>query len=318
MHCKIKKLLIIIIILTLSERLSAQESRTEYNFLRLPMSAHVAALGGDNISIIEDDPTLIFHNPALISCVSDKSININFMNYMEGVNTGSASFIRAVGEKGTWGVMAQYMDYGEIRETTVDNVETGTFSAKDIMVGGTFTYLLGTNLAGGISAKFITSYIGDYNSIAVGVDLGLNYYLPQNGLSFSIVARNLGGQVKAFEDEFERIPFDLQAGVTKKLGNAPLRVSVTMTRINSWDDSFLEHFVIGAEIFLTKKIYIAGGYNVRRAEEMEIADTEDESSHGAGLSLGGGLTIKKLQFHVAYAKYHVSSSSLNFSLSLGL
>ena len=33
----------------------AQESQTEYNFLRLPMSAHAAALGGDNISLIEDD-----------------------------------------------------------------------------------------------------------------------------------------------------------------------------------------------------------------------------------------------------------------------
>ena len=36
----------------------AQESQTAYNFLRLPESAHAAALGGDNISIIEDDATL--------------------------------------------------------------------------------------------------------------------------------------------------------------------------------------------------------------------------------------------------------------------
>ena len=35
----------------------AQESQTAYNFLRLPVSAHVAALGGDNISIVEDDAT---------------------------------------------------------------------------------------------------------------------------------------------------------------------------------------------------------------------------------------------------------------------
>ena len=57
----------------------AQESQTAYNFLRLPVSAHVAALGGDNISIVEDDATLIFHNPALINDVSDRTINLNFM-----------------------------------------------------------------------------------------------------------------------------------------------------------------------------------------------------------------------------------------------
>ena len=28
----------------------AQESQTEYNFLRLPVSAHAGALGGDNIT----------------------------------------------------------------------------------------------------------------------------------------------------------------------------------------------------------------------------------------------------------------------------
>ena len=58
---------------------TAQESQTAYNFLRLPVSAHVAALGGDNITIVEDDATLIFHNPALINEVSDRTVNLNFM-----------------------------------------------------------------------------------------------------------------------------------------------------------------------------------------------------------------------------------------------
>lgn len=313
-----QKLLIIALVSVLSVAAIAQESETEYNFLRLPMSAHVAALGGDNISMPDDDATLIFHNPALISFVSDRTANINFMNYMEGVNTGSASYIWAMGERGTWGVMAQYMDYGDMRQTDVDGAQTGTFSAKDIMVGGTFTYLLSDAIAGGVSLKYITSYIGDYSSIAMGIDLGLNYYNAEKGLSLSIVARNLGGQVKAFEDDFESIPFDLQVGVTKKLTGAPLRLSATMTRLHSWDDAFMKHFTFGADLYLTKKIYLAAGYNVRRADEMTISDNEDESSHGAGLSFGGGISIKKLQFHFAYAKYHVSSSSLTFNLSLAL
>ena len=32
----------------------AQVSQNAYNFLRLPVSAHAAALGGDNITIIDD------------------------------------------------------------------------------------------------------------------------------------------------------------------------------------------------------------------------------------------------------------------------
>ena len=80
----------------------AQESQTGYNFLRLPVSAHAAALGGDNITLVEDDEALIFHNPALLSTVSDKTINLNYMNYMQGANTASAAFNRIVKERARW------------------------------------------------------------------------------------------------------------------------------------------------------------------------------------------------------------------------
>ncbi len=313
-----KKLLFAIVTTLMPAFASAQESRTDYNFLRLPMSAHAAALGGENITLIEDDATLIFHNPALITSVSDKTINLNYMTYMEGTKTAGASFVRAAGERATWGVSAQYMDYGTMKETTADNIETGTFSAKDIMIGGTFAYTLTDRLAGGVTAKVITSAIGGYNSIAMGVDLGLNWYLEEQGLSLSAAARNLGGQVKAFNDDFERIPLDIQIGVSKKLGNAPLRVSATMTRLNEWEGRFINHFVVGADILLSSNIYVAGGYNFRRADEMKITDAEGSSSHGAGLSAGAGLQLERFKLHVAYAKYHVSTASLTFNVSYTL
>lgn len=297
---------------------SAQESQTDYNFLRLPISAHAAALGGDNITIVEDDPTLLFHNPALITSVSDKSINLNYMTYMEGVNTASASFVKAYKERATWGVSAQYMDYGSMKETTENNVETGTFSAKDIAVAGSFAYLLTDRIAGGVTAKVVSSSIAGYNSLAVGVDLGINYYDEERGWSLSAVARNLGGQVKAYDDDFEKMPLDLQIGASKKLGNAPLRISATMTRLNNWKGRFLNHFVVGADVLLSSSIYIAGGYNFLRADEMAIDDTEGSSSHGAGLSIGGGLQLQRFKLQVAYAKYHVSSSSLMFNVTYSL
>lgn len=299
--------------------LTAQESQTTFNFLRLPVSAHVAALGGDNITIVEDDPTLIFHNPALITSVSDKSINLNYMNYMEGVNTASASFVKAVKERATWGVSAQYMDYGSMKETTESGEQIGTFSAKDISVAGSFAYLLTDRIAGGVTAKFVTSYIAGYNSMAVAVDLGLNYYDENKGISLSAVARNLGGQVKAYNDDFESIPLDIQIGASKKLGNAPIRLSATMARLNDWDYGFIKHFSFGVDLLLSSSVYVAGGYNCRRADEMKIADSEDNSSsHGAGFSFGGGLQLERFKLQVAYAKYHVSSHSLLFNASFSL
>ena len=298
--------------------LSAQESQTAYNFLRLPVSAHAAALGGDNISLVDDDATLIFQNPALINDVSDRTINLNFMTYMEGAKTASAAFLKAAGERGTWGVTAQYMDYGSMKETTADNQELGTFSARDIAIGGTFAYALTNELSGGVTAKFITSYIGSYNSLALGVDLGINYYHEDYDLSLSAVARNLGGQFKAYKDDFDSIPLDLQIGATKRIGHSPLRVSATMSRLNDWSEGFGRHFAIGADVLLGQSIYVAAGYNFRRAGEMKISDAEGSSAHSAGLSIGAGLSLERFKLHVAYAKYHVSASSILINISYAL
>lgn len=293
-----------------SYEIEAQESKTVYNFLRLPVSAHAAALGGENISIDDDDPTLVFHNPALASNVADRSLNLNYMTYMEGVKVASASFVKAFLERATWALEAQYVDYGTMKHTTVDNEVLGDVSAKDIAVGGTFTYTLSDKIAGGVTAKFVSSSLAGYNSIGVAVDLGVNYLNPDLGLSLSAVARNLGGQLKAYEDDFEKLPFDLQLGVSKRLGESPLRFSVTMTRLHDWDDKFINHFIFGAEAFLSDNIWLGGGINPRRSDDMKISDGESESSHGAGFSLGGGLQLDRFKLQVAYGKYHVSASSL--------
>ena len=313
-----KGLLVVISVLFSIARMQAQESQEVYSFLRLPVSAHVAALGGDNITLTDDDATLIFHNPALISGVSDKSINLNFMTYMEGAKTASASFVRAYKERATWGVAAQYMDYGTMKQTTADNVETGEFSARDIALAGTFTYLLSDRISGGVTGRFITSHIASYSSAAVAIDLGVNYQDSERGWSLSAVAKNLGGQIQAYEDDFERIPLDLQLGVAKRLIGSPLRLSATLSRLNNWDQGFIKHVAVGADLLLGENIYVAAGYNFRRASETKITDSEGESNHGAGLSLGAGLQLQRFKLHVAYAKYHVSASSLLINVSYSL
>ncbi len=297
----------------------AQESQSGYNFLRLPVSAHAAALGGDNITLIEDDEALIFHNPALLSTVSDKTLNLNYMNYMEGVNTASVAFNRIVKERASWAVSAQYVDYGSMKEVDENNVQTGTFSARDISLAGYFSYLLSARIAGGISAKFITSYIGDYNSIAMGVDLGLNYYDPETEWSVSLVAKNLGGQLKAYDQEYDKMPMDIQMGVSKRMPHMPFRFSATLVDLNHWDYSLINHAVVGVDLLIGSNIWIGGGYNFRRAEEMSIEDSEGtSSSHAAGLSVGAGIYLERLKLNLAYGKYHVSSGSLLINVAYTL
>lgn len=297
----------------------AQESQTVYNFLRLPVSAHAAAIGGDNITIIEDDEALIFHNPALLSSVSDKTINLNYMTYMSGAKTASAAFNKIIKERTSVALSAQYIDYGKMKETDANNVIIGDFTAKDVSIAGYFSYLLSERVVGGIAAKFISSSIGQYNATALGVDLGLNYYDPEHEWSLSLVAKNLGGQLSHYNEESEKMPIDVQAGVSKRLGTTPFRVSLTMVDLNHWNYKFMHHVVAGMDVNLGSSIWLGLGYNFRRASEMNITDSDDEeSSHGAGFSIGGGLNLQRFKVNIAYGKYHVSSSSLLFNVAYSL
>lgn len=297
---------------------TAQESQTEYNFLRLPVSAHAAALGGENITIIEDDPALMFSNPALAASVNDKTIGLSYMNYMDGVNYMSASFNKILKEKATLAGGIQYVNYGKMKQTDENNVQSGEFSASDIAIDAIFSYQLSERIVGGITAKFIMSYIGSYSSMAAGIDLGVNYYDPDREWSISAVAKNLGGEVKAYDEEFGKMPLDLQVGVSKTFAALPVRLSATLVDLTHYNYSFKNHINLGADVLLSQSLWIGAGYNFRRVEEMKISDGESESSHGAGLSFGAGLNLERFKLNVAYGKYHVSSSSLVVNAAFAL
>lgn len=310
-----KKFVLTLISTLFTCMLWAQESQTEYNFLRLPVSAHAAALGGDNITIIEDDPALMFSNPALASSVSDKTIGLSYMNYMSGANYMGASYTKALGEKGTIAGGVQYMNYGKMKEYDQNNTQIGTFNASEIAIEGIFSYELAHNLVGGITAKFINSYIGNYSSMAVGVDLGLNWFEPDYQWSVSMVAKNLGGQIKAYEENYGKMPMDVQVGVSKTFAALPVRLSATLVDLTHYDYRFINHLNLGADILLSDNIWIGGGYNFRRADEMTIGTNEDSSAHGAGFSVGGGINLERFKLNLAYGKYHAASSSVLVNLA---
>ena len=322
------RLVILSFVMLLCQSARGQESTSVFNFLNLPTSAHTTALGGRNISLIEDDASLIFQNPALLASVSDNSLNLNFMTYMRGSKTGSASFSRIAGERGTWGVGVQFVGYGNMKGTLETGEELGDVRALDMAISGMYSYSLSERWVGAATGKIIYSKYADYTSCGLAVDLGLNYYDEEHDFSVSAVAANLGGQVKAFGEDHERLPFNLQLGFTKSLGHAPIRFSVTMVDISRWSSKYyyhvskkpkggsilMNHFCVGVDIIPTKQFYVAAGFNFRRAYEMKAAG----SSHAAGLSAGAGLNIKKFKLGLAYAKYHVSAPTLSVSLSYSL
>ncbi len=306
----------------------AQEYASAFNTLRLPASSHAAALGGQNVTLIEDEPTAGWYNPALYANVSDLSAGLNFMTYAAGSTWMGAHFVKAFGERHTMAVGVQYMNYGKMDETDEAGNTLGQFSAKDIVIGAGYSYLLSDRWTGGANLKMMVSNLADYTALAAAIDVGVNYYDDENDLSVSASLQNIGTQLKAYHDgQRTHLPFTLALGFSKGMAHLPVRFHVTMTDVTHWKSSYyvlpenkdkdksdkvgfgkiaLNHFVLGLDILPTDYLYLSVGYNFRRAYELKASG----SSHLAGLSAGAGVNVKHFKFGVSYAKYHQASNSI--------
>lgn len=306
----------------------AQEYASAFNTLRLPASSHAAALGGQNVTLIEDEPTAGWYNPALYANVSDLSAGLDFMTYAAGSTWMGAHFVKAFGERHTMAVGAQYMNYGKMDETDEAGNTLGQFSAKDIVIGAGYSYLLSDRWTGGANLKMMVSNLADYTALAAAIDVGVNYYDDENDLSVSVSLQNIGTQLKAYHDgQRTHLPFTLALGFSKGMAHLPVRFHVTMTDVTRWKSSYyvlpenkdkdksdkvgfgkiaLNHFVLGLDILPTDYLYLSVGYNFRRAYELKASG----SSHLAGLSAGAGVNVKHFKFGVSYAKYHQASNSI--------
>ena len=319
---------ILSLLLFLPLTINAQGGESAFNFLRLPYSSRAAALGGSNISVIDDDLSLAMHNPALLVNTADKTIDLSFMTYMSGSKVAGAAFNKHFGERSSGAVSARYVDYGKFDGYTEDNIYTGTFRAMDFELGVMYCYLLSNNWSGGVTGKLIYSQYESLKSLALGVDLGLNYYNPDIDFSASLTFKNLGGQVMTFEQKYELMPIDIQLGFTKRLSHAPILISATLVNLHKWraDDFYnadgskdnfgeilLKHIVLGADVLIGKNFYASVGYNFRAGRELSV-----NSKSFDGFSLGAGLHINKVKFGVSYSKLHISASSLLFNLSYSL
>lgn len=310
---------------------------TAYNFLNVPSSSHVYGLGGHNLTIIDDDINLIEQNPSLLGPEFDHQVGINYMRYIGETNFAGLRYGQGVSEHGAFAVGLQYFGYGNIQGAAVDGTKTGTFSASDIAFSMTYSHDISDNFRGGITAKYLYSKYEDYSAGAIAADLGINYYDPEHEFSASLVAKNLGGQVKKFNEFKDNLPWDIQVGVSKMLGKAPIRLHLTAYELARWKspyykiedvnnpnsdlvkkDSFgsnlLRHLVFAADILPTNNLYLGIGYNYRTRTDMATYKRDFMS----GLSLAAGLKVRAFGFGAAFARPHTGATTFMFNMTTSI
>jgi len=324
---------VIIFMLIFSLSGYAQNGEKVFRFLNLPTSTHVNALGGNNVSLVDNDISLVFHNPAALGEEMNMNINLNYMSYIADIGAGSAIFGKSLNPITTVAAGVTYLDYGNFKRVSEDGISSGDFSSKDIIVSGVFSRDLTPMLRGGVTTKFIYSSYDEFSSFAIGFDVGLSYYKEDKSFSAGLVFKNLGAQLSSYNDERKvGLPWDIQLGLTKKISHAPIRISVTGIYLTQWkfekindangiiddDDSFFKtffkHLVFGVDFLPTENFWLGVGYSPKVNSDMKLQD----ANKFGGFNAGAGIKVKKFNVGFSFSQYAPSATSYHFSLSMDL
>ena len=320
-------LALLVAILPVSAQIKGAGSSV-FHFLNLPASARLNALGGENVSISDDDISMAFMNPALLTAHTDKVLQLNYAYYLAGTMFGSVMYGHNYKEN-YFAAGIHYLDYGQMAYADeFGNLLGTTFTAKDICVNLMYARQLGPQFRVGATLKPIFSVYEQYNSFALGADIGGHFQTEDSTFQMGLALRNIGWQLKSFYEEdygqhTEMLPLNLELGLNYRLAHAPLRFSLTIHNMQHWNiapageevkwfDMLFRHTIWAVDIVpRSEKFYLTVSYNHRRQAEMNITNVRSM----AGLGLGLGMKIYKFRLGFAMSQYTKSNFTYQVSLS---
>lgn len=324
----------IVLLLFLSTSMFSQTGGDNiYEFLNLTHSALVTALGGSNVSIGSGNLNMAYHNPALLNSEMSKSASLNYVNYFAGINYGMAMYSRSFPKAGNFAAGLTYLNYGSFTEADATGTITGSFNASEYAFQLLYSYQLSPALTVGVNLKPVLSHLEDYTSIGVAADIGASWYSQTRLFTAGVVIKNAGFQITTYAGEpHQKLPFEIQAGVTQRLAHAPFRFSLTYRHLEKFDlthqylstsspqpdettgedfgENMLRHLIAGIELIPHKNFYLCGGYNYQRRSELQV----ESKVSTVGFSWGFGIKTTWADIEFGRATYHLAGSSSNISL----
>jgi len=336
-----KKINIALFLLLFCIQISAQTlgGATVFNFLNQPNAAQLSALGGINISNISNDVGLSFNNPALLRDNMQQQFSASFNNFLAGIkNYSLTSAFHAEKINTNFAVGVNYFDYGNLPETDAAGNVLGSFHPNDYVLQFSASHIYLEHFWYGMTFKYMNSNYAQYKSNGIAFDIGVAYHDSAGLFQASVLIKNLGTQLKTYDgsDQKSELPFDIEAGITKRLARAPIQFSLTAHHLQAFNiyyndttfnaseggsllnsvtlDKIFSHLVLAAQFFVSDKLEVTTGYNFLRRHDL---NAYNQANGLNGLTLGLGVLLKKL--HIRYATgfyqqnmFHQLSLNLNW------
>ena len=337
----LRKLVFLLAFLLSASVFSQIGGRAVYQFLNLAQSPRQAALGGKTVTVVDYDVNQAFYNPATINADMHKRLSVNYGSYYGEVSYGTAAYAYTYDRHlQTFHAGINYINYGTFEGRDELGNLTSDFTGSEAALSLGYAYNIPwTDMFVGANVKLISSTLESYNSWGTAVDLGFLYVDYDNDINYGLTVRNLGFQIKPYEDTNEKLPLAIDAGISQLMENVPIRWHVTFENLQQWNIAFsnpnraqgsldggseeekvsffnnaLRHLILGAELFPEKGFNLRLGYNFRRSEELRILDQRNFS----GISVGFGLRFGKVKFDYSYSRYTVAANTSLFGLMIDL
>jgi hypothetical protein len=306
-----------------------------YEFLNLTHSGLISSLGGTNVSVQGNNLNLAYHNPALLRPAMDKSVALNYSNYFAGINYGLAMYSRSYTGIGNFAAGITYLNYGSFTGSDASGIITGDFGAVEYAFSMIYSRNIDSLFSVGVTFKPVLSQLEKYTSFGFAFDIGATWHSHSKLFSAGMTIKNAGYQVTTYAGEsHQKLPFEIQAGVSQRLAHAPFRFSLTLRHLEKFDltyqyselqpegnntssssefaENLMRHAILGIELIPHKNFYISAGYNYQRRKELQV----ESNVSTVGLSWGFGINTSWLDIEFGRATYHLAGSSTNFSVIL--
>jgi hypothetical protein len=325
------------IIVCFSSKAQTIGGKAIYNFLKLPASPALSAVGGVNVSYSNDDIGWGVNNPAILNERLHSQLALSFNSFFAATKAYHlAGAIHSGKINTTFSGSVFFIDYGNILQTDPAGNEEGKFHPTDfaVQISAAKKYL--DKWQYGLSMKFIHSNYGQYRSTGLAFDAGIFFNDTTNFFSAGLVAKNMGIQLSAYDNEKEDLPFDLQAGITKRLAKAPLGFSINLQQIHQFNilyndttfnngngftsnpsflNKFFNHFVFATHVYLGKNLEVNIGYNRLRRDELNTGSTGNGLN---GISTGFRAQLSKLNFQYSRAWFNRASAYNQLGINIYL
>lgn len=269
-----------------------------YNFLSNDVGARSAALGGNTL-VLNDDPNIIFYNPAGLTQLIAQQISIGYFKHLLDINSGHISYANYIKDFGYIGAGIIYTNYGEFVKRNEFGDPLGNFNANEFSISVGYSNILFQNISYGAAAKFIYSTIDKYSSSAIAIDLGFLYIITPGKFQVAASLANLGTQLDPYMHTKEKLPTDFSISSTLKPEHLPLVLQFGFSKLNESGKSIMSHFRafnLGGEFTISENFFLRFGYNNAKRQDLKIAN----SAGLAGISIGSGVKIEKYKLDYAY------------------